>query len=367
VSNAKISHQQFFCLLALFHLSASLIFLPAPMAAAAGPDAWLAVPVGMFLGATPATILLGVLARRHPGLQFGALAERCLGKWLGRTVSLLLGGFSLFLTSLIIRDIMDFCAISLLQGTPMLVTAALFTATIWYAAYAGSEVITRMAVVTFLLVLLTILFMMLGLWDEMTWSRIQPLLAQGAAPVLKAAWPTVGWFAEFLAIAPFVFQISRPRKALAASALGNIAAALLLTIFVAVAVLVFSAPLTQKFIFPTFSLARQVSIGQFLERLEIGLLTVWLSAMVVKGAATLWTAAACLQWAMGVPRTRWVLPAIAPVAIWLTTIWPSEMALISFSTKIWTPMMLPFELGLPALLLAGSFWRSRRQRKEVPA
>ncbi|MDF2628482.1 MAG: gerKB2 [Symbiobacteriaceae bacterium] len=366
MNTVRISSQQFACLLGLFNCIAALIFMPAVLAKVAGPDAWLSVPLSMLMGAVPVSGLLALLVRRHPGQSFFQVAEACLGRWPGRLAVLSLGLFSLFLTSLVIRDVVDQSAIALLPGTPRMVIAILFAGATAYAANAGSEVTARLAVLAFLLAVFTVAFMALGLQGEIVWTRIRPLLGEGFLPVLRGAWPVTGWFAQFIALAPFVFQISRPEKALRGMLWGNLFATGLLVALVLSTILTFSAPLTEKLFYPTYSLARQVAIGQFLERLEIGLMTVWLSGMLVKAAASLWSAAACLRAGLGLPHAWWLTVIITAIAVALSAIWSSPMALAQFSTKVWTPLTIGYDLGLPLLLLLGSYLRVRR-RKGVSA
>ncbi|HYF92519.1 MAG TPA: endospore germination permease [Symbiobacteriaceae bacterium] len=364
MTRIRISNAQFVCLLTQFNFVATLLLLPAPMAMRAGPDAWLTVPIGMCLGALPVSVLLGLLIRRHPDVSFFEVTELVLGKWAGRVALLVLGAFSLFLTSLIIRNTMDFAAISLLPGTPLIVIAALFTATIAYAAYGGSEVIARLAPLALILATIASIAMLAGLTDEVAFTRVLPVLKDGLLPVFRGAWPSTGWFAEFVAIAPIVFQMNQPKKALGSMLLGNGLAALFLAYLVICSLLVFSPDLTQKFIYPTYALARQVSAGQFLERLELIVITFWQAGMVIKAASTLWAATACLGWSVGLTRVTWLPVIMAAVAMGLTLIWSSELAEAWFGIFIWTPVMLPFEIGLPALLLAASFWK-KRPRKGV--
>jgi spore germination protein KB len=358
----RISSQQLICLLAIFTQIASLLFLPASMAQEAGPDAWLAVLIGIAAGTLPVALPLGLLARRHPHVNFCKLAEACVGRWPGKLACLLLGGFSLFVCSLVLRNIMDFSAIALLPGTPMLVVGGLVVITIAYAAYSGAEVIARLAALVLLLCLIAFFSMGLGLANELQPLRVQPLLGHGFMPVLRAAWPLTGWTAEYIVVAPFVPMVRRPQKALGAMLWGNGLAALILTGLVAWCLMVFTPALTLKFTYPTYSLARQVSVGQFLERLELGLLTVWLSGMVVKAATCLWSAALCTAGTLGIKNTAYIGPVLAVAALGLTTVWPSEMAQAAFSVHQWTPLMLPFEFGLPLVLLIGSWLRAGSRR-----
>ncbi|HWI61557.1 MAG TPA: endospore germination permease [Symbiobacteriaceae bacterium] len=363
---AQISSQQFALLLCLFNSFAQVLILPQPMAKAAGTDAWLAGLAGIALGTVPISIPLGLLARRHPTMGFGEVAEFALGKWPGRLALLLVAAISLFLTSLVIRNIVDFSAIALLPGTPSLVIGLLFALSTCYAAYAGSEVITRLAVLVIMLTLVGMSVVIVGTLAEVDLTRIQPWFVHGISPIMRGAWPTTGWFAEFLVLGPFIFQINRPAKATKSMLWGNFLAGLLLTILVALSILVFGVQLTEKFTYPVYALSRQISLGQFLERLEIIVITIWLSGMLVKAASTLWAATCCLTWSLGLPQWKWLPLLLGAVAFWLSLLWHSELEQAWFSTHYWTPYMLPFFFGLPLLMLLGSYWRMRH-RKGVSA
>jgi spore germination protein KB len=359
---ARISSRQLLCLITIYQMVGILLFLPATIARIAGPDAWLAIPVGVMLGGVPVALLLGGLYRYHPRRGFSEIMETCLGKWMGKAASLIYALFVTFLAHLIIRITMDFASVTFLPGTPLGATGLLFTAVVAYTAFNGAEGIARIATLSVFLFCLGIPLLFLGLWTRLEPIRILPILGDGVLPVFRAAQPTIGWFAEMCGMAEFLALVRRPEQVTRQILWGNALASAAIMVVVASALMTFGSQLTQQYLYPTYDLSRLVAMGEFLERLEVALLTVWLFGQATKAATCVWTAAVTTARLLGLRTERGLTLLLAASAFSLTFIWPGAMELVQFDTIWWTPITLPLTMGLPALLLLLSWWQRRRRR-----
>jgi spore germination protein KB len=361
---ARISHQQLICAVGIFAHAATLVILPASMTLTAGPDAWLAIPVAMVLGGLPVALLLHGLARYHPQKTLGEIAATCLGRWGGKLVALVVGGFALFLTSMCVRHVMDFSTITLLRGTPMTAVGLVFLAVAAYAAYNGAEVICRLAVLALFSTTTFMGLMIIGLLPELDILRLLPVLDGGVGQVLQAAWPAAGWFGELLVFGQLIGFLDKAKLTGRGLFLGLLVATAILDLLVAGTLLVFGHFLAPRFVYPVYSLAQQVQAGQFLERLDVGLVSIWLASMMIKTAVALWAATVSFGQVLGLKNDRKLILPLGAGALGLTFIWPSIAVLIRYGTRGWTPTVYPLEIGLPTLLLLISWWQARRRRRQ---
>lgn len=359
---ARISLAQLACTIAVFGSIAHLMFIPTELVAAAGPDGWLAAVVSSIIGGVPVVVLLAALARYHPQRSLGEIAERCLGKWGAKVVALLTCAFSLVLGSLVVRDIMDFITISVLPGTPLLVTGLLFAATAMYAALSGSEVIARLAVLSAGLILASDVFIVVGLVDQLEIIRLRPVLGNGFLPILRAALPGIGWAGEIWLFGWWLGFIDRPNKVAGGLLWGLGLATWVLSSTTALIIAAFGIDLVPKMLLPSYYLVHLVRVGEFLERAEVILIGSFVLGMVTKASVCVWVAATASARVLGLRSAVWLVPVVSVLAVGMTHLWPGIIAVIVWSVTFPTPITALFAYPIPLLLLVISWWQARRRR-----
>lgn len=360
---ARISHQQLAALAFTLHFAAAELVLPANLAKTGQSGGWLAPLASFLVAALPIALMLGLLARRHPHQALGELACHLLGPFFGRALALLVALISTALTALSLRDVAEVIPVAILPATPLLALAVPFTVVAVYGAYCGAEVLARLSVFFVLANVVIFLLALATLSGLVHPLRLLPLYEHSPLQLFVAAWPPIGWYAEswtFLALAALVDQAHRAGRGLAA---GAALATLALMLFTALSLAVFGHQFVADFNFPVYSLFQQITIGEFVERLDVILISIWLLGMIVKTATHLWLAANAAGFALGMANERPLLPALAAVALILMALIPNLPWLFLFSTTLWTPFSLSLGLGIPALLLAASWLRGRQCRQ----
>lgn len=358
---ARISLAQLASTIAVFGSIAHLMFIPTGLVGTAGPDGWLAPVVSALIAGIPIVLLLAGLARFHPQRSLGEIAELCLGKWGGKLVALVTWAFSVFLGSLVVRDIMDFVTTAVLPGTPLLITGLLFVATASYAALGGGEVIARLAVLSLVVILGSHIFVVLGLVDQMEPIRLRPFLGRGLRPVLQASYPAIGWVGELWLFGWWLGLTDRPRKVGSGLLWGVGLATWVLSITTALIIASFGIDLVPKMLLPSYYLVHLVRIGEFLERTEVVLIGSFVLGMTIKAAVCLWVAATCAARVLGVQKLTWLVPVHGGIALGLTQIWPGFIDLVVWSMHYPTPITIAVVYPLLTLLLLISWWKARRR------
>ncbi|MBY6274592.1 MAG: hypothetical protein CWE10_00015 [Symbiobacterium thermophilum] len=357
-----ISHQQLMFLVYTLHFSATELLLPSSLAGTGKSGGWMAPLVSFFLSAVPVALMLGLLVRRHPHLGLGALSHHLLGRLPARLLMLLTTLFNVGLTALCLRDMVEAIPVAILPVTPTLAVALPFLLVAGYGAYCGAEVLARLAfffmviaVSLFSLVVVTLLRLVRAL-------HLLPLWDQSPLQLVAAAWPTTGWYAESWTFLPLAAMVDRPQYAGRGLIAGALIAAVHLMSCTALSIGIFGHSLVAHFAFPIHALFQQITIGEFVERLDVILITICLLGMIVKTATHLWLAVDAAQFALGLRNQRPLLLALGLAAVlWMLSI-PNLPWLFAFSTTVWTPFSLCLGLGVPALLLAASWIRERQYR-----
>lgn len=275
-SQEKINNRQLAVLVTLYTIGDSILVLPSIPAMIAKEDAWISGLVGLLIGLLFA-IMFARLGKLNPGLNVYQYSSNLLGKWGGQCVALLLTFYFLLMVSAQIREMGDFMTIQIMPETPIHSIILLFLGVVILGARLGIETIARLGELLFPYFLLMYFILTLCLLPEIDWKNLYPVLHTGWKTIIYGSLTTTTFpFAElvcFLAILPSVNNVNRiPKSMLVGTLIGGIT----LEIMIVLTIAVLGAPMTANQIYPAYSLAKKISIGNFLERIEAMLAIMWI-------------------------------------------------------------------------------------------
>ena len=352
-----ISGGLYACLLVIYVHVAAVQYLPAPLLQTAGQDSWMSLLLGGLFG-----LLVGFLAlwatRQQQGLDCVLLAKRLLGRWLGSLVGLVYAAWFGWIFSLVVRNVVDFVVLILLPGTPGRVIAFVLAAVALYAAWHGLEAIARVGFQSMVALVVANLSLPLLLGREYHLLQRSPFLEHGLGPVLTAGLQAAPWFGEALVVLTLGAHLNPRARAWRWTALGVAGAVAILIWLMGLASLTMGPDLPGRFIFPSYVLIQLISIAHIVERIELALVTVWLSGMVVKMSTALFVTAESVKHLFGLKTHRWPAVVIAVAGAALTQIWSSALDLSWFNaTPVMTSVHVLVQVGVPLAILAGALVR----------
>lgn len=127
----------------------------------------------------------------------------------------------------------------------------------------GLEVICRSAVIFFPWIIALLFLLFFFLIPEVKLENIQPIYGEGIKPIIKASYGSLGnplQLALFLMIIPYVTDKTEMKKAFYKGQLIGGTSIIIITIF---SILVLGFGITAIQLYPTFTLAKKISIGNF--------------------------------------------------------------------------------------------------------
>lgn len=338
---------------------------------------WLSVlvPIGYFLpfvgmvtgtglqeGATLATFLMGVpgiliigvvisLARKFPLADFDLIAERTVGKWGAKVALAAFAAYYLIFSVITFRIGVQLVTI-LLPETPLIVLLGFLVFVSLVAVNSGIEVIARLAELLGPAVVGLLILGMLVLAPNFDYVQLLPLVTVPRGIATEALWHSLafGEWAIWLFLLPYIdkpSQISQPLLKSWAWYVG-------LNLGLVVSLLgVFGAPQAAGLSYPVFSLFREVSIGGFLERLEVVFLSVWLVLFFLRGAVFTFVGMHAIKRLFGLRHIGPVLPsvglffAVTALAFFHDTVDVRELVIQLSPAAFFAPIAV----GIPVLLL----------------
>lgn len=353
----QISPRQLLFLLILLILATALLFLPAVAGKKAHEDAWI-TPIIATLGGLLLALIIHLLHRLYPNQTLFQWGESILGSALGKLMGVAYVVWLLHTNAIIIRESSAFITAVFLPRTPLLVISLLLIAAMVYALRMGIEVLARlgeMFVFTFLIVVFGLLLLVI---PQMSVENLKPILANGWMPVLEGTITPLAWRGELILAAAFLPFLSRPKEIHKAVLWAAVITGVVLTVATAVIIMVYSAKVSSSLSFPFFSMARVITIAQFIERLDAFVMFAWVPALFIKSGVFLFAAALGVAQIFNLKKYQTAILPLAIVELFLSEIlFHSDVEMTNFLGKYFPPVAFWFEYWIPILLLLIGFVR----------
>ncbi|MCZ8517715.1 endospore germination permease [Paenibacillus filicis] len=358
VSN-KISYKQLVYLMILSRIVITLTYLPGLTSPPKNRDFWIAELLNFpfhILFAIP----LYLLWRRYPEQSIIEYSQTLLGK-LGKGIGFLYIWFFLHFAAITLSQFDLFLTTMVMPETPILFFAASLTLFCAYAVRKDIEVIGRLSELIAPLIMVTVITILLLLFNEMRLEELSPVLESGLMPVLYNGFTSAARTTEIIGmtmILPFLNDRKKAERAILVSMIFISIFFVLITIPV---LTVYGIEHAKRLSFPFFQVVKMISIGNFLEHLESIHVGVWVLGVFVKISFYYYMAVLGLKQMFNFKDYKtFVLPMgtiLVPLSIMIS---PSVVELKEFTGyKTLTWYALFYMVVIPGILLIVSSFRKK--------
>lgn len=337
----------------------SMLFLHYPVLAISwgGPATWqlvlLVLPCGLIL-----LWLYTKLATRFPGESLVQMAEAATGRFIG---SLLMLGVLVWLyghLTLNLRDFTETFKTTLLPMTPISIISVLLIICAASAAWTGLEGLARVSQLLFAPIYLMIALVVLLNLPRVDAAQYFPFWGFGLKRTAMGALAYLPMLSELilLLILGQVFRSARIFRQIGSTAL----IIYILTGLGMVLLLVglFGSPDAQINPFALFSVARLISIGRWVERIEVVMIAFWVLSACIRIALLLYAACLHLAQILRIPNHR---PLILPLLLiaQALAILPEDFAVVLRTDQFWMQTTGAVVLVVPLLILVVAVMRRK--------
>ncbi|MDQ0063828.1 GerAB/ArcD/ProY family transporter [Paenibacillus harenae] len=359
----KITVYQLFAITFIFQLGTTIIF---GFGGSAGRDAWIGELISCCLGILIVMIYIALM-RMNPGLTLVQWFPSQFGRWIGKPLAFLYPLMFLYSVGRIIADIRDMVSTTVLPNTPLLVISGLFAIIIAYCVYGGTVIVARLGemILPIVLLMFFIEIILLGGSGVLHINNLLPVLEKGWEPVWKVVYPSgiTQSFGETLVLAMFWPETKRPEKVMKVTLLATILSGSMVTLFDVLAILVFG-DMFSSFLYPLYTLLSLISIGHFIENLQMfGVLYLLMTALL-KSVVYMLAAVKGIQQLTNMKGSRvLVIPACA-ISLFLGMTMSQNIAehIYRHHFELLVPYVwVPLLFVLPAILLLVTWLRQLKK------
>ncbi|WP_246938728.1 GerAB/ArcD/ProY family transporter [Bacillus pinisoli] len=361
-TNVQISPLQFTILTALFIVGSAVLFIPTILVGAASQDAWISGIIGMGIGVLLAWFYSS-LTKIDPEKSYIQMCLFAFGKWGGGLLAILTFTFHIILACFLLFDIGDFLITHILIGTPIEVIYYMFIfVAIIYSTKLGIETTARSAEIFMPWVFLLFSLISIFVLPEVEPTNILPVYENGFGPILFGVYFFIGFpFAEMIVLLMITPFINDKKKITSSFIYGVLLGSMILLVFIVLCLLVLGADYSQRNEFPIYVLGKQVSIGNFLERVEVIVAIIWFISIFFKLSIVSHSFMLGLSQLLNMKDYRPLTFPFAVLIIPLTLlIIPSSIYLKGFTKYASTPYMVTVGIIIPAIVFIVSKWKMRR-------
>lgn len=359
----KINLSQFTVLVTLFTIGTSILLAPGTVASAAKQDGWMVTILGLIIGLV-LVLFYNKLASSFQELNFLEYIDSILGPWVGKMISLAFFTFCIILCSLLVRQVGDFTTTHFFVETPMAAIIGLFFLLVVWGARYGIETLARSGEIFFPWIFFLLFILLITLIPQIKAERLFPILENGMKPIFLATYSFLGlpYFELFILL--FLFpNINRSKKIGKAFLVGVLIGGSIIVIITLYAILVLGGEGTARNQYPSLIMAKSISIGKIIERIEVFLAAIWFLTIFIKSTLTLYCSSLCFAHLLKLQDHKFLIYPLGMILFFLTLfITPNISYLHQFVDKTWTLYSGTHGVFIPVLLMIVAGIRGRIRR-----
>ncbi|MBM7648634.1 spore germination protein (amino acid permease) [Bacillus ectoiniformans] len=356
-----LSKWQFNWAMISFLTGSSLLMAPALTTVYALQDAWISMIVATLAGVIINLPLL-LLLKKYRYHSIYTLLEAVIGKWGGRFVSLIIVWFAIHLAALIVRNLSNFMITVVTPNSSIYIYQIMIMGLVVYSAYIGFENVFR---VNELLAPFMVIFLFIALLlviNQFTFQKLKPVLGEGIMPILKGAYPTIGFpFIEIILITVFITYIKQKDKVIPEFLLTLFISGMILTLVIFIAIGDHGPSLISRESYPTYDLVKDVTATELFERIEIIVATIWIFGIFVKITISFLAATHGLKYILNRKTDKiFILPGAALIIILSNVLHPDIIHFSNFVSTYWTVYWFGLYLLLVVILSIGLLFKRHK-------
>ncbi|HYK75251.1 MAG TPA: endospore germination permease [Pseudoneobacillus sp.] len=360
----NISLWQLFILVFLYLLGSSIVV---NIGVKAGRDAWIAILIACISGLFLVFVYLQLL-KWFPTKNLFEILDECFGKWLGCFLGIIYISFFFLLASFVLRDFGELMVSSIFLKTPIEFIHITMILLIVYILILGIEVLGRITEIFIPYATIFLLFVGLGviLSGAMELKNLFPILGDGFMPVLKPAFIEIihfpfGEFIAFMVIIPYVTKFKYATKT---SVMAYITGGIFL-VYSSILQITSLGILKERVNFPLLSTARQISLLNFIERVDLLIVFIMMLGIIVKISVLLYGGLKGLEKIFKIPYRVFAFPMGMIISFFSILIGEDYYEYIELGGKVLTIyIQSALQIIVPIVLLAIAFFKKNRVVKK---
>lgn len=343
----KISDKEAICLITVFVIGSSLII---GIGGDSKNDAWIAGIVGIIM-TIPMLLIYSRILSLFQGNDLFDIMNIILGKVIGKIVAIMFIWYAFHLGALVLHNFGEFINIVAMPETPMIVPMLCLGLTCIIAAKSGIEVMGRTAtyflpILIFILIVVQILSM-----PQLNFSYLKPIWGHGLTPILRGGFSSFSFpFAETVVFTG-IFSSLKTKKSPFKVYFWGILISSTIIIITSIRNIAVLGNMLGSFYFPSYEAVSMISMGEFLQRIEVTVSVVFITGVFIKSSICLLVACKGIGKVFNLRDYRSIVIQTGLLMIYFSyIIYDNSMEMKNWAFKVYPYYAFPFQVILPIII-----------------
>ncbi|MCL1697023.1 endospore germination permease [Lysinibacillus sp. BPa_S21] len=348
-----ISSRQFMIITLLFSIGTAILIIPSTVTSESKQDAWIVAIIGVAISLLLVKLFVA-LGNRTPTQTFIEANETILGRFFGKITALGFISLTLLSAGELLFFIGAFMKTEVMVETPTMVFALLFGIIIVYATYLGIEVFARSTEILFPIFILIFIVFVICISPQIHIENIKPILEASPKSISFSMFQFISLFSFPLAVLLMIFPsaVNVHKSAQKGFYIGSMIGGLILIIIIILCILVLGPANTAARISPSYALAQRISIGNFVQRIEVIMAVMWIISIFIRTFMYFYASVIGIAQVCKIKDHRPLIFPIGLITIGLSQIiHPNIVHSYTYNREIWPLFSGVFTVSLPLLLL----------------
>lgn len=367
MEKTKLSPRQLMILSSGFSYGNSPLLLPSNITALSGPDVWLSILIGTFVGFLFIWIY-AKLGELNPDKTLVEIIQLYFGKWAGGLTILFFLYAAFVSVAQVVWYVGDFIRTEFASTMPSSFLHAFFIAVLLFALWCGVETMYRATELLYVFLFTFFIAATLMLIPKMHPENLLPIMENGVTPVLKGSIPFLSSCVLPLVLLNMVYPVCFEHVKEAKKALfkGYLLGVFTNFITVITCVLVLGSNLVANVRFPMFVTNKEIDIAVILSRIEAITFSIWMGVSFITTFCYAYALVFGLSQFLKLKNYKiLILPIGMLLTVYSIDIFKDTVYEINWESKVWPPLIFTLGFILPLILLIISFFVKTLENKKT--
>ncbi|MDU0202479.1 GerAB/ArcD/ProY family transporter [Paenibacillus sp. MAH-36] len=361
-NESTLTARQLMIFIFLISLGTTILVVPSILTAQSKQDAWIAGTTAVCAGMLFIWMYVK-LVRMYPDMTLFDMNEYVLGKWFGKAVTLLYIYIMFIISAQVLFYIGAFMTTQIMPTTPIQSIHILMITFTVIGAKLGVVILARTGEIFFPWIVLLFFLLVVFVAPQ---SNMKNLLPIGEASFISIARPAM--FMIVYSFFPIVFilcltskEARFPARFAKSFFYGGITSGVMMIIITLLGILVMGADQSARHVYATYALAKKISVGNFLQRIEVTVAFLWFISIYFKLTlyfhVTLKAVASLFQ----LQNYKSLATPTGLIVIVLSLmVYPNVAYIHEWDQHTWVPLGLFFGCLHPGLLIIIGYMRRKK-------
>ncbi|HEX2946927.1 MAG TPA: endospore germination permease [Clostridia bacterium] len=325
-------------------------------------DAWIAGIIGLIM-CIPMLLVYSRILSLFQGKDLFEILDLILGKIFGKFVSIIYILYSFHLGALVLRNFGEFMNTSALPETPLFVSMFCLGLVIIAGVRLGIEVLGRTTTYFVPIILFILLLVQIFGISQLHFDHIKPVLGNAPSQIMKGAFSAFSFpFAETVIFIGIFSSLKTKKSNVKVYLTGAFISGAIIIITSARNILILGNMLG-SFYFPSYEAVSRISIGDFIQRIEVTDALVFVYGVFIKSSICLLVACKGLGRLFNLKDYRSIVIQLGLLMIYFSYIvYDNIMEMRYWAFKVYSYYAFPMQVILPIMIWIIAEIKARRKK-----